>query len=136
MIKIIDVDTEKDIQFVDITKEVQTVLDGADVNEGMVNVFTRHTSTAITINENEPLLIKDFEKALDNLVPRGAGYAHDATDSNAHSHICSILLGASETIPLHEGKLQLGTWQSIFLVELDGPRSRNVMVQIIMDALP
>lgn len=131
MIEIIGVTTGKDTQFVDITKEVQGVLDTAKIKEGVVNVFTKHTTTGIVINENESRLLSDFEKIFDNLVPRGAGYGHDTIDSNAHSHIRSILLGASETIPVHEGELQLGTWQRIFLVEFDGPRNRNVIVQVI-----
>jgi secondary thiamine-phosphate synthase enzyme len=131
MMEIIGVTTSKDIQFVDMTGEVQRVLERADIEEGIVNVFTRHTTTAIAINENESRLLGDFEKILDKLVPRGAGYGHDAIDSNAHSHIRSILLGSSETIPVHEGRLQLGTWQKIFLAEFDGPRSRKVIVQVL-----
>lgn len=131
MMEIIGVTTSKDTQFVDITKEVQGVLDRGKIKEGVVNVFTKHTTTGVVINENESRLLGDFEKILDNLVPRGAGYGHDTIDSNAHSHIRSILLGSSETIPVYEGKLQLGTWQRIFLVELDGPRNRNVIVQVI-----
>lgn len=131
MIEIIGVTTSKDTQFVDITSEVQRVLDRAKIEEGVVNVFTRHTTTGVVINENESRLLGDFEKILDKLVPRGAGYGHDTIDSNAHSHIRSILLGASESIPVHEGKLQLGIWQRIFLVELDGPRNRKVVVQVI-----
>ena len=130
MMETIDVTTNKGTQFVDITGKVQEAVDRADIKEGVVTVFTKHTTTAITINENEFRLLADFEKALGKLVPKGAGYGHDSIDSNAHSHIRSVLLGSSETIPVHEGRLQLGTWQRIFLVEFDGPRNRNVIVQV------
>lgn len=130
MMEIIDVSTSKGTEFIDITGEVQEAVDKAGIEEGVAVVFTKHTTTAITINENESRLLGDFEKALDKLAPRGAGYGHDEIDSNAHAHIRSVLIGPSETIPVHGGTLVLGTWQRIFLVEFDGPRNRNVIVQV------
>ncbi len=87
------------------------------------------------INENEPGLLKDFQNALENLVPSNVNYQHDRIDNNADSHIRSFLIGNSETIPLNNGKLDLGTWQSIFFVELDGPRRRKVTVTVMEDKL-
>jgi secondary thiamine-phosphate synthase enzyme len=131
MTGIIDISTSRSTEFVDITGKVQEVIDGAGAKEGVAVVFTKHTTTAITINENESRLLSDFEKALEKLAPRGAGYGHDDIDSNAHAHIRSIIVGPSETIPIRDGRLVLGRWQSIFFVELDGPRSRKVMVQVV-----
>lgn len=131
MTDIIDVSTKRGTEFVDITREVQEVIDNSGVKEGAAIVYTKHTTTAITINENESRLLSDFEGALEKLVPKGAGYAHDNIDSNAHAHIRSLIVGPGETIPISGGSLVLGTWQSIFLMEFDGPRSRNVMVQVI-----
>ena len=75
--------------------------------------------------------MKDFQNALETLVPSNENYKHDIIDNNANSHIRSFLIGNSETIPLYNGKLDLGTWQSIFFVELDGPRTRKVTVTIV-----
>lgn len=131
MLETITIRTSNELQFVDITREVEKVVEGAGIKDGIATIFTRHTTTAIIINENESHLLRDFKTMLDTLVPKGRGYGHDTIDSNAHAHMRSVLLGASETIPVHEGRLQLGTWQCIFLVELDGPRNRNVIVQVI-----
>jgi secondary thiamine-phosphate synthase enzyme len=131
MTNIIEVSTSRSTEFVDITSEIQEVVEKSGVKEGTAAVFTKHTTTAITINESESRLISDFEKALEKLAPKGAGYAHDSIDSNAHAHIRSIIIGPSETIPIKNGTLVLGTWQSIFLAEFDGPRSRTVYVQVV-----
>ena len=104
----------------------------------MVNVQTSHTTTAVVVNENEPLLIQDMSKLLRRWAPRG-GYGHDDFDSrtvnvapgeraNGHSHARALLLGASETLNVSGGRIRLGHWQRIFLVELDGPRAREVSV--------
>lgn len=130
MTEIIDVSTSRSTEFINITGEVRAAVERSGVKEGVAIVYTKHTTTAITINENESRLLSDFEKALEKLVPKGAGYGHDNIDSNAHAHIRAIIMGPSETIPIRDGSLALGTWQSIFLVELDGPRSRKVMVQV------
>ncbi|MFQ5975430.1 MAG: secondary thiamine-phosphate synthase enzyme YjbQ [Candidatus Hydrothermarchaeales archaeon] len=94
-------------------------------------IFSRHTTTSIGINENEPRIVKDYEDVLEKLVPKSVGYRHDSIDSNAHAHIKSLLLGAGEIVPIEDGRLCLGTWQSIFFIELDGPRMRTVMVKVI-----
>lgn len=83
----------------------------------------------MTINEAEACLLRDFEDALEELVPV-TGWAHDEVDDNADSHVRAMLIGPSETVPVRDGELQLGTWQSISLVECDGPRSRTVIVVV------
>lgn len=106
---------------------------------GFVTVTSRHTTTAITINENEPRLIEDLRRFLGELAPAGRGYLHDDIHlrdcppdepRNAHAHLLAMLLGSSEVLPVVEGKLDLGTWQSVLLIDLDGPRARNISIQV------
>ncbi|NYT00843.1 MAG: YjbQ family protein [Methanocellales archaeon] len=125
------IQTSKETELVDITEKVMEQIKVKDVKEGFCIVFSKHTTTGIIINENEPRLKEDILNMLDKIVPDEKGYLHDDIDSNAHSHLRSILLGSSIVVPIENGSLLLGTWQSIFLVELDGPRSRTVNVSII-----
>ena len=133
--------TERAPQFIDITDEVQEKVTESGVREGIVTVFCRHTTAAIRINENEPLLLSDMEEFLKRVAPRELYYRHNdfsirtknMTEDecpNAHAHCQHLLLGASETIPVVEGRLALGRWQRIFLVELDRPREREVLVHV------
>ncbi|BAA29670.1 secondary thiamine-phosphate synthase enzyme YjbQ [Pyrococcus horikoshii] len=130
MIKSITIRTSREFEIIDITKEVERVVRESNVKSGIVVVFTRHTTTALTINENESGLKRDIEEILSKLVPKGMNYFHDRIDNNAHSHLRGILLGPSLTIPVEDGRLLLGTWQSILFVELDGPRTREVYVKV------
>ncbi|MHC1579805.1 MAG: secondary thiamine-phosphate synthase enzyme YjbQ [Candidatus Alkanophagales archaeon] len=123
--------SEKPVDLLDITEEVSSVVRRSGVRDGVAIVFTRHTTAAVAINENESRLKQDVLSVLQKLVPRGAGYKHDEIDDNAHAHIQALLLGASESVPVSGGRLQLGTWQRVFFVELDGPRSRRLTVQVI-----
>ncbi len=126
------VSTDDRLQVRDITDQVRSeILEGAT---GTVTVFSRHTTTGVTINEAERRLLGDFERALSDLVP-DSGWAHDEIDNNADSHVRAMLLGPSETVPVRDGELQLGTWQSILLVECDGPRSRTVQVTVNSDGV-
>jgi len=129
-------------EFVDITDDVRDALRRSGVREGFVVVFSRHTTAAIRINEAEPLLLQDMEAMLARIAPNGVYYRHndlsirtvnltDNEDLNGHSHCQHLLMGASEAIPCAGGELLLGTWQRIFLVELDCPREREVVVQIV-----
>jgi len=122
--------TKEDIEIIDITDQVQACIDKSKVREGICQVFVRHATAAIIINENaDPNICTDFIKALEKAIPKHNNYLHDKIDNNAGAHIKSALIGPSETIPIKNGALHLGTWQSIMLVELDGPRStRNVSV--------
>ena len=98
-----------------------------NISAGVVNIFTKHSTSAICVNENEKGLLNDFEKVLKDIVKENDNYRHDFIDNNAASHIRAFLLGSSETIPIVDGRLDLGTWQSIFFVELDGPRSNRIV---------
>ena len=128
-------------EFIDITTEVETLLEHSGIREGSVLIYSRHTTAAIKINENEPLLLRDMAYFLERVAPREADYKHNdftirtanMTEDecpNGHSHCQHLLLGASERIPIAEGRLLLGRWQRVFLVELDHPRKREVVVQI------
>jgi secondary thiamine-phosphate synthase enzyme len=101
------------------------------ITEGICVITTRHTTCSIMINENEHGLRTDILGMLEKLIPQGQKYAHDQIDTNAHAHLRAILLGMSQIIPVEDGHLVLGTWQSIFFVELDGPRNRSINIKIL-----
>lgn len=126
-----DVKTNSRVELIDITDRVVGQVLESGIQNGICVVSTRHTTTSIIINENESGLRSDILNMLDTLIPPSAGYMHDRIDNNADSHLRSILLGTSETIPIIDGRLVLGTWQRIFLVELDGPRKRTVNTTVI-----
>ena len=115
---------------VDLTAQVAEIVakDGRD--EGLCSVYVSHATAAIVVNENDdPNVCVDTLDALDQLIPAGI-WRHDRVDGNAASHIQAAILGPGETIPIRAGRLQLGTWQAIMLVELDGPRDRRVLVTL------
>ncbi|AYK15630.1 MAG: secondary thiamine-phosphate synthase enzyme YjbQ [Methanosarcina flavescens] len=123
--------TSKRVELVDITSEVQEEVRKSEISEGICLISTQHTTAGIIINENETGLKEDILDLLNKLVPAGAGYRHDRIDDNADSHLRAILLGASESLPVSEGKLKLGTWQRIFFAEMDGPRTRTVNITLL-----
>ncbi|MBC7100051.1 MAG: YjbQ family protein [Methanobacteriales archaeon] len=127
----INIKTSKRMELVNITQKVKDIVKASGISEGIVNVFTRHTTSAIFINENESRLLGDFEKVIEKLIPMGRSYGHNAIDNNADSHLRAMIIGGSQSIPLIGGSLDLGTWQSIFFVEFDGPRRRRVRVTVI-----
>jgi len=126
----IEVQTSQETELVDITGRIKEVVRGARARDGFCVIYTPHTTTGIIVNENEAGLREDILSTLGKIVPKGAGYQHDQIDHNTHSHLRAILLGPSATIPIENGSLALGTWQSIFLVELDGPRKRTVHISV------
>ncbi len=127
----IEIKTSKRVEVVDITDKVREIVEKHDVKDGIAVVFTKHTTTAIIINENESGLKEDVINVLERLIPTNAGYMHDRIDNNADSHLRAILLGNSVVVPITDGKLDLGTWQRIMFIELDGPRTRRVIVKVI-----
>lgn len=123
------IDTNKNFEIIDITSKINDLL---DINEGIVSIFSRHSTSAIVVNENESGLLSDLEFTLDNLITDKYSYSHDKIDNNARSHLKSFLLSSSESLPVKNGKLDLGTWQSVFFIELDGPRrSRTVTLTMV-----
>ena len=129
--KTIEVVTHKTKEIVDITSEVSDAVGRSGISEGLVLVFTMHTTTGLYLNEREGGLVDDVEKVLCGLVPDGGSYRHDRVDNNAAGHIQSVLLSPSLTLPLARGSLDLGTWQSVLFAERDGPRRRSVIVKIV-----
>ena len=130
MVKTLEFQTSKSKELINITSDIETVAAESNVKEGTCLVFAPHATAAILINEDEPGFKADLEKLLDMWIPQG-NWEHDRVDNNATSHLSSALIGQSRVIPIIDGRLQLGTWQEIFLVELDGPRSnRRVVVQV------
>ncbi len=123
--------TNKNFEIIDITSKVNEEI---DIKEGIVNIFSKHSTSAIAVNENEAGLLADFELILKDLISDKYSWQHDLIDNNAKSHLKSFLLSCSETIPISNGKLDLGTWQSVFFIELDGPRkNRTVNLTFISD---
>lgn len=129
----IEIDTTKQAEVIDITPSVERELIGSTVQTGICLIYTLHTTTGITINEADGALIQDIMRLLETIVPEGAGYQHDRSDGNAHAHLRAVLIGNSAVIPIERGRIVLGTWQRILFVEQDGPRHRRVFVKAISD---
>lgn len=123
----IEIETEDATAVIDITDRVTAQVPD-DLAAGICCIHVPHTTAGVTVNENEPRLRTDLVELLDRLVPTTTAYAHDDIDDNAAAHLRSILLGSSATVPVRDGDLALGTWQSILFVESDGPRRRSVSV--------
>jgi len=140
--ELIPLKTQGCLEFIDLTERVIELVQKSGVQNGFVNVQTRHTTTAIVVNEKEPLLLEDMKKVLERLAPQHADYQHNnfairtvnlAPDEydNGHSHCKAMLLGASETLNIVDGEIQLGRWQRIFFIELDRAREREVSVGVL-----
>ncbi len=128
--KDISVQTHARFEMIDITAAVQKAAQEKKIESGIVLVYTPHTTAAITINENaDPDVPRDILAALDRVVPLSANYRH--AEGNSAAHVKSSLVGASEMVIIENGRLVLGTWQSIFFCEFDGPRTRKVIVKFL-----
>jgi secondary thiamine-phosphate synthase enzyme len=138
----IRISTDHPTQFVDLTERLESLVAQSGIRFGFVNVQSLHTTAAIVVNENEPLLLTDFADVLERSASAGATYRHDdvtvrtvnVTAServNGHAHCRALILGSSACINVIYGRLHLGAWQRVFLVELDGPRDREVSVLIL-----
>jgi secondary thiamine-phosphate synthase enzyme len=123
--------TDRHTQLLDITAQVREAIDGADGSA--VLVYVPHTTAGLTINEHaDPLVARDFEAAMQRIVPEDWDWQHiEEGEENAPSHPRASLMGPQVLVPLHEGRLALGTWQGIFLCEFDGPRTRSVYVSVL-----
>jgi secondary thiamine-phosphate synthase enzyme len=127
-------ETEGDAQIVDLTQGVETVVRQSGVSTGVVCVFVTGSTAAITTMEYEPGGVQDLQALVERLVPRVGEYAHNVLnqDDNAHAHLRASLIGPSETVPLVGGRLVLGTWQQLVLIDFDDrPRRREVHVQVV-----
>ena len=125
----IKLNTNQNFEIIDITSKINELI---DVENGIVSIFSKHSTSAIVVNENEQGLLNDLEFTLNNLITDKFTYQHDRIDNNAKSHLKSFLLSSSECLPIKNGHLDLGTWQSVFFIELDGPRhNRTITLTII-----
>ena len=132
MIKQLRVKTNSRTELVDITQGVQRLVTESGIRSGLCYVYVPHTTSGITINENtDPNVGRDILKELNKVIPFEDNYGHH--EGNSAAHIKSTIVGVSKTIMVDEGRLALGTWQSIFYCEFDGPRDRRVYVKVMKD---
>jgi len=133
--------TSTPTEFIDLTARIQSLVTNSGIDVGFVNIQTLHTTTAIVVNEGEPLLLSDFATLLEQAAPRDRHYRHDdllartvnitaGERVNGHAHCRALLLPSSACLNVCGGTLMLGTWQRVFFVELDGPRVRHVSVLV------
>lgn len=121
-------------ELIDITDEVNRFVEKSNIGSGICNVYVTHATAGIIINENyDPNICTDFLKAINKAIPEHNDYLHDRVDNNAGAHIKAAIIGPGETIPVRNNRLKLGTWQSVMLVDLDGPKERNIVVTILKD---
>lgn len=124
-----EVKTGSRFQSIDITEEVGKAVEG--FSEGVAFIFVKHTTCAVIINEGESGLMEDYPGWMRRLVPPEGEFKHNIIDNNGHAHISAMLLGNSKAVPIRDGKLDLGTWQRVILLEFDGPRSRKIQVKVM-----
>lgn len=129
----IEIDTRKPVDAMDITAHVEKALLESGIENGICLVYALHTTTGLTVNEADAALIADILNLLEKIAPEGAGYRHDHGEGNAHSHLRAMLLGSSVIIPVEQNRLALGAWQRILFFELDGPRRRRICVKVVPD---
>ena len=126
----IHVKTKNRCELVDITKDIERLVGKSGVVDGICHVFVPHTTAGITINENaDPDVVRDIIAELGKIVPFEDNYAHG--EGNSAAHIKSSMMGCSQAVLIEEGRLALGTWQSLFFCEFDGPRNRSVWIKIL-----
>ena len=119
-------------QLIDITSQIQDKIKTQGVENGLCVIFVPHTTAGITINENaDPAVASDMLNVLNTVIPRDLDYKH--AEGNSPAHVKATVVGASETIIIENGKLDLGTWQGIYFCEFDGPRTRRVLVKLLRD---
>lgn len=123
--------TQQHTQFINIDRQVQSIIDEHGMEGGICHVFVPHTTAGVTINENaDPTVVADMETILERAVPWEGGYTH--AEGNSAAHVKSSMMGASATVLVDNGRLQFGTWQSLYFCEFDGPRSRKVWVKLVL----
>jgi len=140
--KTLEFQTKEEFDFIDLTQEVEKFVEESQIKNGLLNIQTLHTTAPLFLNENEPLLLEDFKNHLEGFLPKSLNYNHDNFTrrtihmhedecKNGHSHCRAIHLPSTLTLNIIDGKLQLGQWQRVFLVELDKAKTRKVQIQII-----
>lgn len=132
ILKKLQIKTAKHTEMIDITAQIEDILWKKDIKSGICVIFVPHTTVALTINENaDPDVVRDFTKEMDKIVPWEDHYRH--AEGNSAAHIKASMMGFSETLIIEKGKLLLGTWQGVYFLEYDGPRTRTVYVKIMSD---
>jgi len=128
--KTVNVKTSRRVQLIDVTGEVKKAVSESGVESGVCIVFVPHTTAGVAINEGaDPSVARDIEKHLSKLVPEQGGFTH--AEGNSDSHIKTLITGSSESIIVEDGRPVLGTWQSVFFCEYDGPRSRKMHIRVV-----
>lgn len=141
-LKTMECQTKGEFDFMDLTDEVKKIVKESRIKNGLVNLQTLHTTATVLLNENEPLLLEDFKRHLENLSPKTLEYKHDNFNirtvnvcsdecANGHAHCKALLLPVNITLNLIKSEIQLGQWQKILFVELDRPRARKLQIQVI-----
>ena len=127
--KQVNFNTHSEISFTDLTREIQQVVAASNIQNGIVHVFAPHATGILILTENDPALLQDIKVFLEELAPKNRVYQHP---SNAHSHLRSMILPPDKTLPIINGQVEFGTWQSLLFVETDVyPRKRTVTIQVI-----
>ncbi len=133
IIESITIDSAEKCELINITSHINDIIRENNVESGLVNISTRHTTSGIIINEDESGLKEDIVNVFEDIIPY-KNYLHDRIDNNARSHLMATITTPTQTLPIVDGRLSLGTWQSIFFLELDGPRlNRKVTISILRD---
>jgi len=127
----ISVSTKNRTELIDITCNVEEIMRKSGIRNGLCLIHAVHSTVAIIVNENESGLTKDVVKKIQQDFPKGAGWLHDMVDDNADAHLASSFISPSRIFPVRDGRLVRGTWQNMFLLELDGPRTRRVSVEVM-----
>lgn len=133
--EIIQVESKSRCDLIDVTQQVEDVVRRSKIANGLCLIQTLHTTASIIVNEHERGLIEDIKKKVSESFPKGAGWLHDRVDDNADAHLASTFIGFSVIFAVKDGKIVRGTWQSIFLLELDGPRIRSIIVEVLGEEL-
>lgn len=131
MWKDIEIRSRRHVEIIDVTDRVGEACRDLDARDGLVVVVCKHTTAGVCVNEGDAKLHQDLERWFESLAPTDREYKHNAVDDNAEAHLRAILLGQSACIPLSGGSLNLGKWQRILFVELDGPRTRELQVGLM-----
>ncbi|MBE3115967.1 YjbQ family protein [Candidatus Bathyarchaeota archaeon] len=127
--KQVNFNTQGEISFTDLTREIEQAVAASDIQNGIVHVFAPHATGILILTENDPALLQDIKAFLEELTPKNRAYQHP---SNAHSHLRSMILPPDKTLPIINGQVEFGTWQSLLFVETDVyPRKRTVTIQVI-----
>ena len=127
----IHVSTKNRTELVDVTRQVEETIRKSGVRNGLCVIHAVHSTVAIIVNENESGLTEDIIKKIQQDFKKGAGWLHDIVDDNADAHLASSFIGPTRILPVQDGKLVRGIWQNVFLLELDGPRTRRIAIEAI-----